>query len=309
MKRIVTLFLTLALSLSALAQDPLPQTEFLRRYTNLIQRVGPAGVGVETLIAKWEEAWPEDPQLYLARFNFCFTRSRSSHIEDMPVDKYLGQAPLLPMTDSLGNKHNYFEVFEYDDDLFAQANSAIGQAITLKPWHLDYRMAKIDALLAYEKDKPEMALQELKALATKHYKEHPVWEYEGMDGVSEEQFRAFMQDYCVAIFRLGSETSAQAFKALSEHMLTYCKDEPLYLDNLGSYYLVRKEYKQARKYYDQVLKKHPSDMTALKNSILMARTMKDKKLEKKYLELMAKNGETEADRKSAQTRLDAYNRK
>ena len=278
MKRIVTLFLTLALSLTVLAQEPLPQAEFLRRYTNLIQRVGPAGVGVETLLGKWEEAWPEDPQLYLARFNFCFTRSRSSHIEDMAVDKYLGQAPLLPMTDSLGNKHNYFEVFEYDDDLFAQANSAIGQAITLRPWHLDYRMARIDALLAYEKDQPEMALQELKALASKHYKEHPVWEYEGMDGITEEQFRAFMQDYCVTIFRLGSETSAQAFKALSEHMLTYCKDEPLFVDNLGSYHLVRKEYKQARKYYDQVLKKHPSDMTALKNSILMARTLKDKKL-------------------------------
>ena len=92
-------------------------------------------------------------------------------------------------------------------------------------------------------------------------------------------------------------------------MLTYCKDEPLFLDNLGSYHLVRKEYKQARKYYDQVLKKHPSDMTALKNSILMARTMKDVKLEKKYLALMAKNGETEVDRQSAQARLDAYNLK
>lgn len=310
MKRTLTLLLmVLALPMMASAQEPLSQNEFLRRYTNLAERVGPAGLGVETLLNKWEAAWPEDPQLYLARFNFCFTRSRTSHIEDMSVDKYLGQDPILPMTDSLGNKHNYFEVFDYDDDLFAQANSAIGQAITLKPWHLDYRMARIDALLAYEKDKPEMTLQELKALADKHYREHPVWEYDGMDGITEEQFRAFMQDYCVAIFRLGSETSAQAFKALSEHMLTYCKDEPLFLDNLGSYHLVRKEYKQARKYYDQVLKKHPSDMTALKNSILMARTMKDVKLEKKYLALMAKNGETEVDRQSAQARLDAYNLK
>ena len=131
-----------------------------------------------------------------------------------------------------------------------------------------------------------MALQELTALVDKHYKEKPVWEFGGMDGVTEEQFRAFMQDYCVVLFRLGTDTSAQAFKNLSQHMLKYCKDEPLFLNNLGSYHLVRKEYKQARKYYDQVLKKNPGDMMALQNSILMARAMKDAKLEKKYREQM-----------------------
>ena len=308
MKRLLILLTAALLPLFALAQETLSKEEFLRRYVNLAERVGPAGLGVETHLNKWEATWPEDPQLHLARFKFCFTRSASSHVEEMSVDKYLGQPPLLPITDSLGVKHNYFEVVDYDDDLFAQANTAIGQAISLKPWHLDYRMAKIDALIAYEKDHPEMALQELQALADKHYKEHPVWEYEGMDSISEEQFRAFMQDYCVTLFRLGSESSAQAFKTLSEHMLKYCKDEPLFVNNLGSYHLVRKEFKQARKYYDQVLKKHPSDMTALRNSILMARTMKDTKLEKKYLTLMAKNGETEVDRASAQARLDALNR-
>ena len=124
-----------------------------------------------------------------------------------------------------------------------------------------------------------------------------------MDGVNEEQFRTFMQDYCVAIFRLGTEKSAQVFKTLSEYLLTYCKDEPLYVNNLGSYHLVRKEYKKARKYYDQVLKKHPDDMTALQNCILMARVTKDTKLEKKYLALMTKHGATAVDRASAETRL------
>ena len=50
-------------------------------------------------------------------------------------------------------------------------------------------------------------------------------------------------------------------------------------------------------------------MTALKNGILMARSRKDVKLEKKYLSLMAAHGETETDRMSAQTRLKAYEKK
>ena len=111
------------------------------------------------------------------------------------------------------------------------------------------------------------------------------------------------------LFQIGSEKSNEAFRALSEHMLGYCKDEPMFLDNLGSYYLIKKEYKKSQKYFDQVLKKHPGDMTALKNCILMARTRKDVKMEKKYLTLMAVHGETETDRMSAQTRLDAYGKK
>lgn len=304
MKRIITILTLALLPLVASAQET--REDYLRRYNNLQERVGPAGLGVETLLNKWEAAYPEDPQQMVARFSFCFTRSRTSQVVELDRDRYLGQPPLIPMTDSLGKKHNYFEVYEYDDDLFAEANAAIGKAIGVKPWRLDYRFLRIDALIAYEKEKPEMALQELCALADKNYKEKPVWEFEGLDGVSQEQFKAFMQDYCVALFRIGSDASALAFKTFSEHMLTYCKEDPLFVDNLGSYYLVRKEYKKAQQYFDKVLKKHPGDMTALKNCLLLARTTKDKKLEKKYLQLMAKNGETEQDRASAQARLEAY---
>ena len=308
MKRLFLILSLIACSWVSLAQDE-SQADFLRRYDNLVERVGPAGLGVETLLNKWEAAYPEDAQQMLARFSFFFTRCQSSRVVDLPQEKYLGKAPLLPFTDSLGVKHNYFEVVDYDDDLFAEALLSIDKALKVKPWRLDYRMVKADALIAYEKESPEMALVELKSLADKHFKEHPVWEVEGMDGVSDEQFDAFMQDYCAALFRLGTPTSAEAFKSLAEHLLTYEKDNPLFLNDLGSYYLVKKEYKKAQKYYDQVLRKHPSDMTALKNSILMARSLKDSKLEKKYLTLMAKNGETETDRATAQARLDAFARK
>ena len=309
MKRILSLVLGLVLALPLTAQEPYSKEEFLRRYNNLAERVGPDGVGVETLLDRWEAAWPDDTNQMLARFSFCFARCRTSRVISLPQDRYLGNPPLVPMTDSLGNKVNYFEDYVFDDDLFAAANAAIGKAIAARQSRLDWHFAQIDALLSYEKEKPDMTLMELKSLADFHYSRKPDWEHPDLGTVSEEQFRALMQDYCVALFRIGSESSMEAFRILSEHLLKYCKGESMYLDNLGSYYLVKKDSKKARKYFDQVLKSHPGDMTALKNCILMARSLKDVKMEKKYLALLAAHGATEADRKGAQARLDAYNKK
>lgn len=307
MKRLLILTALLCGALLAAAQPT--KEDYLRRYGNLVDRVGPAGVGVETLLDNWAAAFPEDDQQMVARFAFCYARSQSNQVIELDRDRYLGNAPLLPMTDSLGVKHNYFEDTVYDDDLFADALQMIDQAIATKSWKLDYRFMKTNATLAYEKESPDMALQQLKSLADEHFTRHPSWVYEGVEKVGDEEFCAFMQDYCAAIFRIGSDASAEAFKSLSEHLLKYSKNNPLFMNNIGSYWLVKKDYKKAAKQYDAVVKKHPEDITAIRNGLLTARASKDTKMEKKYLTLMAKYGQTEVDRMSAQARLDAMGKK
>ena len=308
MKRFLTLLVAFALPLTLLAQTS--QEDYIRRYNNLVSRVGPAGVGVETLIDRWAEAYPDDLQQLLARFSFWFNKGQSSSVIQLPQDRYLGRDPILPMTDSLGRKNNYFEDIVYEDESFGLALEALDKAVALNPQRLDLRLLRIDALTAYEKGSPDMALASLKALVDENYKQHPAWTHESLEKVDDDVFKALIQDYCFTFFRLGTDSSAEAFKGLSEHMLTYSKDDPLFLDNIGSYWLVsKKDYKKAQKYYDQVLKKHPDDVTAIRNCVLLARSKKDVKMEKKYLAMMAKYGETEVDRISANARLEALNQK
>ena len=308
MKRFFTFLVALALPLSLLAQTS--KEDYIRRYNNLVNRVGAAGVGVETLLDKWAEEYPDDLQQLLARFSFWFNKCQTSNVIQLPQDRYLGREPILPMTDSLGRKNNYFEDIVYDDESFGLALEALDKAVSLNPNRLDLRLLRIDALTAYEKGSPDMAFSALKSLVDENYRQHPAWVHEAVEKVDDEVFKAFIQDYCFTFFRLGTDSSAEAFKSLSEYMLTYSKDDPLFLDNIGSYWLVsKKDYKKARKYYDQVLKKHPDDVTAIRNCLLLARAKKDVKLEKKYLAMMAKYGETDVDRASASARLEALNKK
>ena len=88
-----------------------------------MSRVGAAGVGVEPLLDRWAADYPEDLQQLLARFSFWFTKAQTSSVIQLPQDRYLGREPLLPMTDSLGRKSNFFEDTTYDDEMFGQAPS------------------------------------------------------------------------------------------------------------------------------------------------------------------------------------------
>ena len=309
MKRILTFLVALALPLSLLGQTLTPE-DYVRRYNNLTERVGAAGVGVETLLDKWAADYPDDLQQLLARFSFCFNKAQTTSVIQLAQDRYLGREPLIPMTDSLGRKANFFEDTAYDDEQFGLALEAIDRAIALNPDKLDLRMLRADALIAYEKGSPDMALVSLKALVDENFTKRPAWTHDSLEKVDDEVFKALMQDYCFTFFRLGTDASAEAVKGLTDHMLTRWKDDPMLLDNLGSYWMVcKKDYKKARKYYDQVLKKHPDDITAIRNGMLLARTTKDAKLEKKYLAMMAQYGETEMDRMSAKARLEALNQK
>ena len=76
------------------------------------------------------------------------------------------------------------------------------------------------------------------------------------------------------------------------------------MSNLGSYHmLAKRDFKTAIKYYDKVLKKHPDNYTAIKNSVLAARMLGNVKLEKKYLRMLAVHG-NDSERLQAQKRLE-----
>lgn len=297
-------FLTaLAISLTAIAQTP-SSKDFQDRYDLLVSKLGPTGVGIETLLDRWAAAYPDDVQMLTGKFSYWFSKSQTLQLVPKSQQKFLGENPTVVLKDSTGANVNYFQETMYDDEMFGEAQKALEKAIQLYPDRLDLRFLKVASLIGYEKESPDMALSSLKSLMIYNATQHPKWEYPGVDKVDNEFFSAALQEYCYLFFRYGTPATYEAFKELSQQMLTYEPKNVLFLDNIGSYWLVaRKDNKTAMKYYSKVLKIKADDLTAIKNIIILARNSNNVKLEKKYLPQLIKYTQDEKEKITAQARL------
>lgn len=309
MKKILSSIALLTVIVTGIMAQEISSENFQERYDALVKAVGPAGIGIETLLDKWEEAYPDDSKQHQCRFMLYYLKSQSETVRIFDKSKYLGQEPLLSLKDSLGNPVNYFKDTYFDDEIFGCAIKEIDKAIQKSPNEIDMRLSKISALMSYEKESPDMAASVLKGLIDYNFTQFPKWIYPGVE-VNDELFAAMIQEYCVAFFRYATPDSYKAFRDISEKMLSYNPDNPIFMDNMGSYYLVaEKDNKMALKYYNKVLKKNPGDLTAITNCVILARNDKNIKLEKKYLPKLIEYTTDEATRKSAAVRLEALRKK
>lgn len=304
MKKTISVIITIILSAPLWAQQ---SDRYEQRYDLLVAKLGPAGVGIETLLDNWEKEDSTNAKMLFGRFSYYFTKAQTASVVSKPTKKYLGMEPVLTLKDSTGNDVYYYQENVFDDDMYGQAVKAADKAIEAWPDRLDFRFAKANAYIAYEKESPDMALAYLMELAKENASRRSAWQYDGKEA-DEGFFEDALQEYCYSFLTIGTPASYEAFRELSECMLSYFPENTGYMNNIGSYYLIAKQdYKNALKWYNKVLKKQPDETTAIRNSITLARKQGNVKLEKKYLQMMEKYG-SEKDAMLAKGRLEALSK-
>jgi len=278
--------------------------EYADRYALLTGRFGPSGVGVETLVTNWERDYPQDVDMLCAKFSYYFSKSQKSSIVQKDQAKFMGAKPVLSLPDTARKTTvNYFEEIFYDDSLFAISSQAIDKAIRLQPQEIDLRFNRITSLIAYERESPDMARDSLMSIIDYNFTAFPEWTFKD-EPLSEGFFSDAIQEYCYSFFVINSDTSMEAFRNLSERMLKYEPLNTTFIDNLGSYHFAWKhDNKTAAKYFKKVLKIDPEDYTAIKNSVLMARSDSNLKAELKWLEKLRDVTPDEAEKTAVEKRI------
>ena len=253
---------------------------FIENYSRQVSRLGYDGVGVEGILDKWEAAFPEDGLMMEARYAYYLEKCRSSQVIPLDRTKYLGNKPLLSLPDSSGNTVRYFQDYVYDESLFSQALGWIDKAIARYPDECSYSFDKVSALLEYEKESPDLALEMLVDMVTVHYSEPGWWKSEGIV-VDVDSFVAAIQEYCFKFYSIGSKASYEAFLALSQEMNSIYPDNPDFLTNIGTYWLIARDNdRKALSYYRKALKINHEDQTAIANIKVIERRAAAKKTKK-----------------------------
>jgi len=246
--------------------------EFKEKYARQVKNVGPSGVGVETIVNKWIEAYPDDLDARESKFTYYWAKSRDIQIEPRSGNKYLGKKPVLSLKDSLGTPVNYYEVPYFDEEYFSQATASIDELIKMAPNALEYRLDKISALLDYEKESPDMAATELLNLIDYNANSHPVWTLRGQS-MDADDFDAIVKEYCSSFFNLGTSVGYNSLKIVSEKMAKMRPNDADWQANLGAYYQVgEKNIKKATKYYKKALKLDPENFAAKRNMRIIEKT-------------------------------------
>ena len=263
MKKIAAAALSLLACMALGAQEN--AADIKAEYERQVRYVGLAGVGVETIINRWEAAAPEDSEVYVARFNYWLSKSAAeSVVITRPQKRYLGNDPVMTLKDSLGRDVYYFEDVNYDDEAFGEALKAIDRAIELNPQEISYRFGKITSIMDYEKESPDMTAAELSLLIDDYQAGGEGWTYAG-ETLTQELFCQGISEYCYRFFRTASPASYEYFLEISEKMNKLYPDEVVFIDNIGSYWQVNGDSRKALRYYRKALKIDPEDYAANNN--------------------------------------------
>lgn len=277
MKRKLFIAAALLLAGAFASAQTMTSQDYLAKYQRQVKMLGADGVGVETIIDRWGEDFPEDGDMLEARFLYNYLKSQSTEVLKKDAAKYLGEAPVLTLKDSTGVDVNYFQETMFVDSLFARSQNAIDKAIACHPDEIRFRLDKISSLFAYEKESPDLAYAEIVRMIDLNTPSNPKWIYGG-EILSDDEFVGIVQDYCSNFFKLGTPNGYELFLLLSQKMNKLYPKNPAFVGNMGSYWFVGKNnYKKALSFYKKALKIDPEDAATKRNMKILERKMAEGK--------------------------------
>nr|WP_320059613.1 tetratricopeptide repeat protein [uncultured Bacteroides sp.] len=254
-------------------------------------------VGQIQLLNNWEKTNSNDPELYVAYYNYYVMRAREEVIT-LGNDPKGKEALKIVKEDSLsGNPVAYmYSDTYYDRLLLYKAYSYIDKGIEKCPNRLDMRFGKI-YMLGENKDYQNFTKEIIKTIEYSSVINNKwLWQ----DNAPVEDPQAFMlssiQSYVLQLYNTGEDALLDNMKMIAECILKQYPAHIESLSNLSIVYLIRKQYDEALATLARAEKINNKDYIILNN---MAHAYKEKGDIPKaieYYNLTIKYGDEEAQK-------------
>ncbi len=280
---------------------------FKQQFNNLVTEKDT--VGQQQLLEKWEKSDSNDPELFVAYFNYYVNKSKKEIIT-------LGQNPkgkdVLQIMDQDTTKKEpvafmYGDTY-YEPSLLSKGFDWISKGIKKHPNRLDMRFGNIymfGQLEDYEKFTTEI----IKTIDySNENKNKWTWADSKLLDDPKEFMLSSIQNYQLQLYNTENDNLLDNMKRIAETVLKYYPDHVESLSNISIVFMIQKQYDKALEPLLKAEKLNPKDYIVLSNIAQAYKLKGDNKNAIKYYELTLKHGDEQA-KKYAQGQIDELKNK
>lgn len=280
---------------------------FKQQFNDLVSKKDT--IGQQQLLEKWEKTDSNDPELYVAYFNYFVIKSKNEIIT-------LGQNPkgkdVLQIMDQDTTKKEpvgfiYGDTY-FNPDLLSKGFDWINKGIEKHPNRLDMRFGKIymfGQIEDYENFTKEI-------IKTVDYSAVNKNKWTWADNKPRDNPKEFMlssiQSYQNQLYNTENDSLLDNMKRIAEAVLKYYPDHVESLSNISIVFMLQKQYDKALEPLLKAEKLNPKDYIVLSNIAQAYKLKGDNKNAIKYYELTLKFGDDQA-KKYAQGQIDELKNK
>jgi len=252
-------------------------------------------LGQKQLLEKWVKTDDNDPELYVAYFNYFVNKSRKDIVT-------LGQNPkgndfLEVMDKDSSQKEPVAYMYDgvyYDPDILNKGLDFINKGIEKYPNRLDMRFGKI-YILGQSGDYENFTTEIIKTIDYSAVNKNQ-WTWTDSQPLDSPKtfFLSSLQDYQVQLYNTENDELLDNMKRIAEAVLKYYPDNIESLSNLSIAFLFQKEYDKALEPLLKAEKINPQDFIVLNNIAQAYKLKGDTKNAVKYYELTIRYGDEQA---------------
>lgn len=248
--------------------------------------------GQQALLKRWEQQHPNDPELYVAYFNYYANKSRKEVVE-------LGTQPkgekYLKLLDKDSTKkepvgYMYGDIY-YEPEILNKGIAYIDKGILKYPNRLDMRFGKI-YMYGQIKDYDNFTKDIIKTIKYSTVINNG-WTWS--DNKPLEEPKKFMlnavQDYVNQLYNTEEDALLENMKQISETVLKHYPDHVESMSNVAIVHLLKKQYDQSLSMLFRAEKLAPKDPIILNNIAQVYKRKGDSRNAIKYYEKTMKYGD------------------